>query len=104
MELLTGKALADFDKWLISNNEYVKIGMYPFNSIAYMIKDVLPDYMCYCKVIEWLDSVGVYLMIGRYGYAINIDDFGSWNRKGLGCRFEITQQAIIHANKIYNER
>lgn len=101
MGLLTGKALADFNMW-VKDYEVGFIEMEPRN--AYVMYNDLYEEQQLPIIIEWLDSVGVYLMIGRYGYTINIDDIGSWNRKVSGCRFDITKQAIIHANKIYNER
>lgn len=110
MELLTGKALSDFDIWLISNHEYAKRGMAPFNSIAYMVKYVLPDDMVYTKVIEWIDSVGVYVEIQKCNscFSYCIKDYNSIilhdHYYAIDTRHEATKQAIIHANKIYNER
>lgn len=93
MELLTGKAIWDYSTWV-----HDKVCDLP------ALSGDMYDIIQISLIIEWLDSIGVYLMIGRYGYTINIDNVGSWNRKVSGCRFIITKQAIIHANKIYNER
>ncbi|MGJ1516520.1 hypothetical protein ACR79N_16135 [Sphingobacterium siyangense] len=56
----------------------------------------------YSDIIEWLDSVGIYLTIGRYGYILNTDD-RSISRKTGETRKEATEAAIIKANEIYNE-
>lgn len=95
--ILTGKALEDFTQWN-SNKQFDM--MLPFEYPTYLN----------ALIIEWLDSVGVYIEIfnefGDFGMSIHrgsyknpIESIGHWK-----TRQEATEQAIIKANDIYNER
>lgn len=93
--ILTGKALLDFGTWVF--NEY---------GISYA-DNHRPVYLN-ALIIEWLDSVGIYIEtfneFGAFGISIHkgdyrnpIESIGHWN-----SRQESTNAAIKKANDIYN--
>lgn len=110
MELLTGKALADFNMWLLKQgNETIVNGSIEYD-LYYMCKYMIPESMVCAKVIEWLDIVGIYVFIEPsipigwekpdcFIFRVNSET----NRNKFKDRSEATKQAIIHANKIYND-
>lgn len=106
MELLTGKALADFDKW-VKEYEVGFIDMEPSN--IYVMYNDLNEAQQLPIIIEWLDSLGIYInthvQCDSTGvcYNFNIENYYQ-NYDYYASRLEATKQAIIHANKIYNER
>lgn len=98
--ILTGKAKEDF----------LKHEGQP--EIWYNLMQEFPT-MLHALIIEWFDSVGSYVNVG--GVSINgILDFGFDIQENntlngidgfsLNSRQEATEQAIIKANEIYNER
>ena len=98
--ILTGKALEDFIK-------YYKFGKFHF-------ENVLDEKYQYAEIIEWLDSVGIYIEIRRsnnsplnkgfHGYVIkSINGYYKCTTIPVKTRQEATEQAIIKANDIYNE-
>lgn len=108
MELLTGKALDDFNMWLLKEgNETIVNGTIEYD-LYYMCKYMIPESMVCAKVIEWLDSVGIYISVdatfGEFSSYVNLKDERSVEYTHAITRKEATKQAIIHANKIYNER
>lgn len=92
--ILTGKAKQDFESWYtsISPSAHTVLLVHFYN------KREIEQFAWY---IEWLDSVGIYLTIGRYGYQLNADCL-SITRKTGETRQEATEAAIIKANDIYN--
>lgn len=92
--ILTGKAKEDFleyldveEKWF--NEEYIPL-------------------FEHALIIEWFDSVGIYIEIVRedFGFGFNVHR-GNWRNpdESLGhwkTRQEATKQAIIKVNQIYN--
>lgn len=116
---LTGKAKEDFDDWLYEN--YDKCQIRPQEEVywhhfsneltLYDIYEKLPLSLKQQLIIEWFDSVGIYINIEYYhkrwylylipktgigNYLIDMNEFYS--------RQEATKQAIIKANEIYNEK
>ena len=124
--MLTGKTKEGFEKWLVENhNKEVVLttcsGDYEGGCFEYDITlmDLVLDYdkipyLLEGLVIDFFDSVGIYIDIGVF--STNKDDsicfsgsffgiLGGWDDGVLHeNRQEATEQAIIHANKIYNER
>jgi len=115
--ILTGKALIAFKEWAEKEhpNEIVELpcgyentaiwidSVIGWESNPYLVKIVES------LIIEWLDSVGIYLGI----LVANIDGVVSYlplegsmmlGDKSFPTRPEATTQALITANKIYNER
>ena len=100
---ITGKAKEDFFLWLYQEYDFTRITfneLYPVN-----LKESL--------IIEWLDSVGIYIEVGAiciYGYArydYNIQENNTLNGMSghtFSTRHEATQQAINKAIEIYNNR
>ena len=107
--ILTGKAKKDFFNWLdnqgvngidISNWEFEK-----FHLLSNVSQNSL--------IIEWLDSVGIYISINYvdfYDELRNNTGFETYvTNKGLSIKFrsvssrqEAIKQAIKKANEIYN--
>lgn len=99
--LLTNKAKFDFLDWLVNNHE---IDLKGFE----LGKDVIQNAL----IVEWLDSVGIYVLIEKtfndFWYKIkesrpeitkvHIGDFDSSNRNTT------TSKAIEKANEIYNSK
>jgi len=96
--ILTGKALTAYLIYATEN--------YPH------IED-MSDIALYALIVNWLDSVGIYICItpifqgtqienGLYGYSYNIGIKSFTNR--YTTRHEATEAAIVTANKLFNER
>lgn len=94
--MLTGKAKQDFEDWYTARTP----SAHALLLVHFYNKTELERYAWY---IEWFDSIGIYLTIGRYGYQLNTDTI-SITRKTGETRQEATKQAIIHANELYNNR
>lgn len=110
--ILTGKAKDDFETGIIEilkqkyNEEIKNIP----SAISFINKG--NDLIKYPHIIEWFDSIGVYievstsnLNIGQFDYTLR-DDKRTLMEKSLKFfedRNEATKQAIIHANQLYNE-
>lgn len=92
--VLTGKAKEDFLKWCRQDATWIQ---------------TYEDIFIHSLIIDWLDSVGVYISIG---YRLDYDHWtlkvetltGSDYERGYLSRHEATKQAIIKANEIYNKR
>lgn len=110
---ITGNAEVDFYYWLLKEgNEIIKNGSIEYD-LYYMFKYMIPENMVCTKIIEWLDSVGIYIEVGAIcidghaQYDYNIQENNTLN--GMDChtfstRHEATQQAINKAIEIYNNR
>lgn len=89
--ILTGKSLEYFNEWC-----YNKYGTYYCQIYHNAYLNAL--------IIEWFDSVGIYIEILRE------DGFFTWvighhyDTPNSDSRKQTTEQAIIHANKLYNEQ
>lgn len=97
--ILTGKANKDYEVWLYENHtNYWRLAW-----------GKLPESAQMAMIIEWLDSVGIYISLYHHpislgvSYNINIHERRIYG-KVSGNRQEATKQAIIKANELYNGR
>ena len=89
--ILTDKAKKDFLKWTKQGN----------------LVNIMADVYLHALIIEWFDSVGIYVNIEYYNvdgdnvfiYSINNATY----IEIYDTRQEATIQAILKANQIYNE-
>ena len=95
--ILTGKAKGDFVKWVYSEYDY----KYEH------LKDFYPLHLLDGLIIEWFDSVGIYVDVNKWSLSFWRSSIYYPYLKSLGCGFstrqEATTEAIIKANEIYNE-
>ena len=109
MSILTGKAKSDFEKWLLTDGyEVIENGTIEYD-LYYMCKYMIPQNMVYAKIIEWLDSVGIYVEVGylhayKEWYRDVSTETGSCYIRGWETRQEATKAAIEKANELYNKR
>ena len=110
--ILTGKAKEDFEKWL--NKEMYYLGRNNFEDRDNNIED-LSDNFQNALIIEWFDSVGIFVSINYvdfYNEIRNDKGFETYvTNKGLSVKFrsvssrqEAIKQAIEKANEIYNSK
>ena len=103
--ILTGETKLDFEIWLHSNDVLIKDGIYDDTYLTDVF-DKLPLNLQYALIIEWFDSVGIY---------VNSDYFElnkGFYSEVLDSNFEIIKptrqealtEAIKKANEIYNEK
>ena len=107
--VLTGKAKEDFLEWL--NKEMYYLGRNNFEDRDNNIED-LSDNFQNALIIEWFDSVGIFVSINYvdfYNEIRNDKGFEAYVTKGISVKFrsvssrqEATIQAIKKANEIYN--
>jgi len=92
---LIGKCKEDFEKWFCNN--------YPYKEFLFYSDNLKCMY-----IIEFLDLHGVYLCItilfpiSKYGFFYSVDLKYSYDI--FNTRSEATKEAIIEANKIYNDK
>ena len=103
--ILTGETKLDFERWLHSNDVLIKDGIYDDTYLTDVF-DKLPLNLQYTSIIEWFDSVGIYITT----------DYLELNRgfysEILNENFEIVKptrqlaltEAIKKANEIYNSK
>lgn len=129
--ILTGKAKEDFEKWTQNTHDdcgngqtgkrlfYIEsIDDYKFIKTEHYIHNI-GDSMLHALIIEWFDSVGIYItiegvfdrMLGYHrGYEVHIYQDGKQpislfdNEDVFNIRQEAAKQAIIKANQVYNDR
>ena len=115
--ILTGKAKEDFEKWL--NKEMYYLGRHNFEERDNNIED-LSDNFQNALIIEWFDSVGIYINIEPYiGGGDVVFYFSLINRSAdftdehyssvnddiyFGTRQDASNEAIKKANEIYNSK
>ena len=94
--ILNGKAKEDFKEWIFENYYFQDLNV------------LYPLYLVDTLIIEWFDSVGIYIgvypnnnMSSYLSFEMSIND--DWIGEEEN-RQEATIQAIIKANDIYNER
>lgn len=97
--ILTGKAKEDFFYWFRENKRDLR-------------KSYLDDTCYNALIIEWFDSVGIYIQVGAisthgqpiFDYNIQEDNtINGMNGHTFPSRHEATTEAIKQANIIYNE-
>ena len=112
--ILTGETKLDFERWLHSNDVLIKDGIYDDTYLTDVFEE-LPLNLRYASIIEWFDSVGIYISINYvdfYDELRNNTGFETYvTNKGLSVKFrsvssrqEATLQAIKKANEIYNSK
>ena len=112
--MLTGETKEDFERWLHSNDVLIKEGIYDDTYLTDVFEE-LPLNLRYALIIEWFDSVGIYISINYvdfYDELRNNTGFETYvTNKGLSVKFrsvssrqEATLQAIKKANEIYNSK
>lgn len=105
---LKGKAKEAFEKWFddYSQEHHQKEWL---DNDLYLDEVYLPDEIINALIIEWLDSVGIYVEVG-YLHA-----YKEWHRdvstktgscyiRGWETRQQATKKAIERAIEIYNEK
>jgi len=104
--LLSGKALEEFDKWYLNQiRKRDDIGERYFDHSLLNFFWNSGETMINAFVIEWLDSVGIYVLITCFDGDDWWCEFNGLGYSILGpTRQQATEQAIIKANEIYNER
>jgi hypothetical protein len=120
--MLTGKAKADFEKWIWSSEEYyVKpiaqydgyYGKREYEPVVYDVFDNLPKNMQYSVIIDWLDNVGLHVdvisvpknnTVSFAGVIVATEDitYPDELKPYRLTRNEATKSAIEKSNEIYN--
>lgn len=113
--MITGYALRDFLKWLNDseqkNQDYVSVNKFGTTSIPF---EILRKEFQETLIINWFDSVGIYIEISGVKYQSEYPDF-TYNIQEDGTlngftseifisRKEALETAIKKANEIYNQR
>ena len=103
--ILTGETKLDFERWLHSNDVLIKDGVYDDTYLTDVF-DKLPLNLQYASIIEWFDSVGIYITSDYFelnnGFYSEILDSNFEIIKPT--RQEALTEAIKKANEIYNEK
>lgn len=107
--ILTGKAKEDFLKWFSNYSEknHSLKGLY--DKDIYLDGVELPKELINALIIEWFDSVGIYINIENlyyqswWSYKVKIIPNTFEEKVMVKTRSEATEQAIKKANGIYNE-
>ena len=105
--ILTGETKLDFERWLHSNDVLIKDGIYDDTYLTDVF-DKLPLNLQYASIIEWFDSVGIYVnssgltLSKTFISDVSVNDNCEYNYDGFRTRKEATEQAIKKANEIYN--
>lgn len=112
MEQLTGKCKEDFEKWLKGNYNQILHGTnidttYFYDMILLgNIKNI--ESIKNALIIEFFDSVGIYIEPRKYGSGWGFDLFGIVKLihevELSKSRQEAQNKAIKKANQIYNEK
>ena len=106
--ILTGKCREGFEKWLIQN--YKNLAFYHSKDLA-MFND-LPPQMCNALIIDYFDSIGVYIEIQvlkvetypKYSFNMRNINFNMLSQGDyFKSRQEATEKAIEKANDILNK-
>lgn len=102
--ILTGKAQGDFEKWLCKEDNL-------FIEEIKEMSNYIDERYLNALIIEWLDSVGIFIELYKYDYFVTYIVHGDITEKGWDesdapseTRQEAIEKAIVKANKIYNER
>ena len=103
--ILTGETKLDFERWLHSNDVLIKDGIYDDTYLTDVF-DKLPLNLQYASIIEWFDSVGIYITSDYFelnnGFYSEILDSNFEIIKPT--RQEALTEAIKKANEIYNSK
>ena len=94
--ILTNKAKEDFETWLYSNDVLIKDGIFDDTYLAEVL-DKLPLNLQYACIIEWLDSVGIY--ISSYGFEFTKEFYSAITSDNFSVIKPTRQEALIEAIK-----
>ena len=98
-KILTGKAKEDFYKYL---------NIKDYKLFDYVRKKYANEIVSNALIIEWFDSVGIYVnssgltLSKTFISDVSVNDNCEYNYDGFRTRKEATEQAIKKANEIYN--
>ena len=103
--ILTGETKEDFERWLHSNDVLIKEGIYDDTYLTDVFEK-LPLNLQYASIIEWFDSVGIYitsdyLELNRVFYSEILNENFEIVKPN---RQEALTEAIKKANEIYNSK
>ena len=108
--VLTGKAKEDFERWLHSNDVLIKDGIYDDTYLTDVFEQ-LPLNLQYAHIIEWFDSIGIYIDRDCINIEMVITDFRGISEEQtiIDCDHEESfqdwwEEAIKKANEIYNSK
>ena len=113
--ILTGETKLDFERWLHSNDVLIKDGIYDDTYLTDVF-DKLPLNLQYALIIEWFDSVVVYINttyeeyedIQVKNFPVKIKTWSVWINEllleGFNSRQDALTEAIKKANEIYNSK
>ena len=107
--ILTGETKEDFERWLHSNDVLIKEGIYDDTYLTDVFEK-LPLNLQYASIIEWFDSVGIYVnssgltLSKTFISDVSVDDNCEYNYDGFRIRQEALTEAIKKANEIYNSK
>ena len=101
--ILTGETKLDFERWLHSNDVLIKDGIYDDTYLTDVF-DKLPLNLQYALIIEWFDSVGIYINsdyfeLNKWFYSEVLDSNFAIVKP---TRQEALTEAIKKANEYYN--
>ena len=103
--ILTDETKLDFERWLHSNDVLIKDGIYDDTYLTDVFEE-LPLNLRYASIIEWFDSVGIYitsdyLELNRVFYSEILNENFEIVKPN---RQEALTEAIKKANEIYNSK
>ena len=103
--ILTDETKLDFERWLYSNDVLIKDGIYDDTYLTDVFEE-LPLNLQYASIIEWFDSVGIYitsdyLELNRVFYSEILNENFEIVKPN---RQEALTEAIKKANEIYNSK
>lgn len=109
--ILTGKAKEDFYYYVFNN---IKEQLFGDLQDVYDYIYSLPISCNHALIIEWFDSVGIYIIVD-YSHHVyltsSVEDINLqfdkrllFYENGYNTRQEATKQAILKCNTIYNEK
>ena len=103
--ILTGETKEDFERWLHSNDVLIKDGIYDDTYLTDVF-DKLPLNLQYASIIEWFDSVGIYITSDYFelNKGFYSDILNSNFAIVKPTRQEALTEAIKKANEIYNSK
>lgn len=107
--ILTGKAKEDFEKWYLSHIRVNRKDYNQFSDEQVLGKiNRMDEVGKFAYILEWLDSVDIYILITEYDGEHFWADINVRFRLGYAIqkptRQEATKAAILTANDLYNER
>ena len=94
--ILTGETKLDFERWLHSNDVLIKDGIYDDTYLTDVF-DKLPLNFQNALIIEWFDSVGIFV-------SINYVDFYNEIRNDKGFEAYVTKEISVKFRSVSQSR